>query len=55
LRSGSLQVLLDAPILGEEGYFLVYPEAKAGLPSVVAFRDWILAECGLDNASASRT
>ncbi len=34
-------------------YYLVYPEAKAGDPKVMAFRDWVLAEVAPDeNAPA---
>ncbi|WP_371319801.1 LysR substrate-binding domain-containing protein [Variovorax sp. dw_308] len=28
------------------GYYLCYPEEKAGLPALVAFRDWLLERCG---------
>ena len=45
LRSGALAVAVDRPARGPEGYYLVYPEAKATLPAVVAFRDWLLGEC----------
>jgi LysR family glycine cleavage system transcriptional activator len=47
LRSGALVIPVDRPVTGEEGYYLVYPVEKAGLPTVTAFRDWLLAECGL--------
>ena len=46
LRSGALVVPVDRPISGSEGYYLVYPQARAQLPAVVAFRDWLLGECG---------
>ncbi|PZU94499.1 MAG: LysR family transcriptional regulator [Chelatococcus sp.] len=46
LRSGALVVPVDRPVSGAEGYYLVYPEARAGLPAVTAFRDWLLEECG---------
>ena len=46
LRAGSLVIPFDSPVTGTEGYYLVYPEAKASLPTVVAFRDWLLGECG---------
>ncbi len=29
-------------------YYLVYPEAKADNPKVVAFRDWVLGEVAPD-------
>jgi LysR family glycine cleavage system transcriptional activator len=47
LRSGVLVVPVDRPVTGTEGYYLVYPETKAALPAIVAFRDWLLGECGL--------
>lgn len=46
LRSGALVIPVDRPVAGSEGYYLVYPEAKATVPSVIAFRDWLLGECG---------
>jgi LysR family glycine cleavage system transcriptional activator len=46
LRSGALVVPVDRPVSGSEGYYLVYPETRAQLPAVVAFRDWLLGECG---------
>lgn len=46
LRTGALVIPVDRPVTGEEGYYLVYPAEKAGLPTVIAFRDWLLAECG---------
>lgn len=45
LRAGSLVIPFDLPVTGSEGYYLVYPEARARLPAVVAFRDWLLREC----------
>lgn len=45
LRSGALVIPVDRPVRGSEGYYLVYPEAKASLPAVVAFRDWLVGEC----------
>lgn len=45
LRSGALVIPVDRSLIGQEGYYLVYPEEKANLPAVTAFRDWLLAEC----------
>jgi LysR family glycine cleavage system transcriptional activator len=45
LRSGALVIPIDRSLIGQEGYYLVYPEEKANLPAVTAFRDWLLAEC----------
>lgn len=47
LRAGSLVIPFDLPVTGSEGYYLVYPEARERLPAVVAFRDWLLRECGV--------
>ncbi|MCH8951626.1 MAG: transcriptional regulator GcvA [Proteobacteria bacterium] len=33
-------------------YYVVYPEAKAGDPRVMAFRDWVLAEVARDDNAA---
>jgi LysR family glycine cleavage system transcriptional activator len=49
LRSGSLVIPFDRPVTGSEGYYLVYPETRAELPAVIAFRDWLLGECAAAN------
>lgn len=46
LKAGSLIVPFDRPIESGGGYYLVCGERKRGLPAVIAFRDWILAEAG---------
>jgi LysR family glycine cleavage system transcriptional activator len=46
LRAGSLLIPFDRPVSEGQAYYLVYPEAKADLPAVAAFRDWLLDECG---------
>ncbi|WP_406855867.1 transcriptional regulator GcvA [Alsobacter sp. KACC 23698] len=48
LRSGALAVPFDRPIDSRQGYWLVYPEEKRDRPPIVAFRDWLLAQCGRD-------
>ncbi len=45
LRTGALRMPFGRPMVGEDGYYLVYPREKAAQPSVAAFRDWLLAEC----------
>lgn len=40
---GELSVLFDARVTSQQGYFFVYPEAKRGLPALIAFRDWLLS------------
>jgi LysR family glycine cleavage system transcriptional activator len=44
LESGKLVRLFDVALLADHAYFLVCPEATAGRPKVVAFRDWLLDE-----------
>lgn len=51
IRSGALVMPFDAPSRSEEAYWLVYPEAKAALPTVAAFRAWLLGEVGGENSS----
>ncbi|MEE8455462.1 MAG: LysR substrate-binding domain-containing protein, partial [Limibaculum sp.] len=34
-------------------YYVVYPEAKAGDPRVMAFRDWVLSEVARDDNAAA--
>ena len=45
IRSGALAVPFERPLMSSEAYYLVYPEEKAERPAVVAFRDWLLAQC----------
>ncbi len=47
LRAGSLVIPFDRPVTGSGGYYLVYPEARAEWPAVIAFRDWLLEECAV--------
>ncbi|WP_372424020.1 LysR family transcriptional regulator [Salinarimonas chemoclinalis] len=44
LRAGVLVIPFDRPSRSREAYWLVYPEEKAALPAVAAFREWLLAE-----------
>jgi LysR family glycine cleavage system transcriptional activator len=46
LRAGQLVIVFDRPIESLRAYWLVYPEEKRHRPALVAFRDWLLAECG---------
>ncbi|PSC03330.1 LysR family transcriptional regulator [Alsobacter soli] len=46
LRTGQLVVPFDRPLDSRQGYWLVYPEEKRERHAVVAFRDWLLAQCG---------
>lgn len=53
MRSGALSMPLDPralrPFESRSGYYLCYPEAKAGLPALREFREWI----GREAASAA--
>ena len=46
LEAGALVVPIDRPLVTEEAYFLVYPEARLASHSLRAFRDWIVREAG---------
>lgn len=50
LRAGVLITPFERPSRSEEAYWLVYPEEKAALPAVSAFRAWLLAEVGVEAA-----
>ena len=41
LRDGKLAVALSLPIRASRGYYFCYPEHKAGLPALQAFRMWL--------------
>lgn len=55
LRSGQLVIPFDRPLESNQGYWLVYPEEKRDRPPIVAFRDWLLAQCGRDLRSPVST
>lgn len=42
LRDGKLAVALQLPIRARQGYYLCYPEQKANLPILQAFRAWLM-------------
>lgn len=44
LANGSLIALSDIALQTNWAYYLIYPQELADLPSVIAFRDWALAE-----------
>lgn len=55
LREGRLRVLVERPHYSDRSYRLIYPEAKAHHPALVALRDWLdgqarawRAQTGLD-------
>ena len=41
LRDGRLIVPVALPILARQGYYLCYPQQKASLPALQAFRGWL--------------
>jgi DNA-binding transcriptional LysR family regulator len=45
LSGERLVVAIDRPATSERAYYLVHPEAKGDLSSVIAFRNWLLEKC----------
>lgn len=45
MASGTLVELFPQALTGPDAYYLVYPESRAQVPLVRAFRDWILGQC----------
>lgn len=43
LAEGRIAIPFDLDYTGPQGYYLVYPEAVAAQPKIVAFREWLLA------------
>lgn len=44
LENGLVSAPLQKSWIADEAYHLCYPEAKADLPAVIAFRDWVVNE-----------
>jgi LysR family glycine cleavage system transcriptional activator len=44
LAAGRLVVLCDCPLQSTKAYFLIYPDENQNLPSLRAFRDWLIEE-----------
>ncbi|ANN77397.1 LysR substrate-binding domain-containing protein [Bordetella flabilis] len=42
LRDGKLAAAIDISLPARQGYYLCYPEQKASLPTLQAFRHWLL-------------
>ncbi|MEI2418026.1 LysR substrate-binding domain-containing protein [Orrella sp. JC864] len=51
MRDGKLATALRLPILSSRGYYLCYPEYKAGLPALEAFRAWLLEAVAHERAA----
>ena len=45
LKSGALTIPIARPIESKQAYWLVYPEQKKDRPALIAFREWLLAQC----------
>lgn len=52
LSGDRLVVAIDRPITSERAYYLVHPESKADLSSVIAFKDWLLEKCNVLDTDA---
>ncbi len=44
LDNGKLQIPIDLSLPEQTGYYLVYPEENANLPTLQAFRSWLLLQ-----------
>lgn len=44
LAAGRLVVLCDCPLQSTKAYFLIYPDENQNLPSLRAFRNWLIEE-----------
>ena len=44
IGAGRLTVPFDHPVRSTHAYYLVYPEAKAQMPALKTFRDWLIDE-----------
>ncbi|MEE8535661.1 MAG: transcriptional regulator GcvA [Kiloniellales bacterium] len=53
LASGRLVIPFGPIVPSQNKYYIVYPPAKAALPSLAAFRDWLLEEAARDAAGTS--
>jgi DNA-binding transcriptional LysR family regulator len=47
LDSGKLVVPLNLSLPEQTGYYLVYPEENAKLPTLLAFREWLLQQTSM--------
>lgn len=46
LDSGQLVIPIDLSLPEQTGYYLVYPEENTKLPTLQAFREWLLQQTG---------
>lgn len=54
LARGELHAPFGDPIRSGDSYFAVYPERKAGLPSIILFRDWLIRQTREYKRAATR-
>jgi DNA-binding transcriptional LysR family regulator len=52
LSSDRPVVAIGRPVKSEHVYYLVLPESKADLYSVIAFKDWLLEKCNALDSDA---
>jgi len=45
IASGALIVLFPQALTSTDAYYLAYPESRAQAPLLMAFREWIVAQC----------
>jgi LysR family transcriptional regulator, glycine cleavage system transcriptional activator len=48
IAAGALTVLFPQALTSADAYYLVYPESRAQVPLLLAFRDWIVGEAQAD-------
>lgn len=55
LDNGKLQIPIDLSLPEQTGYYLVYPEENSNLPTLQAFRSWLLLQTGQTEQTGSAT
>lgn len=53
IAAGALTVLFPQALTSDDAYYLVYPESRAQVPLLLAFRDWIVGEAQADAAAVN--
>ncbi|MCU4120440.1 LysR family transcriptional regulator [Variovorax sp. N23] len=51
IAAGALTVLFPQALTSDDAYYLVYPESRAQVPLLLAFRAWIVGEAQADAAA----
>ena len=51
IAASALTVLFPQALTSDDAYYLVYPESRAQVPLLLAFRDWIVGEAQADAAA----